>query len=177
MTLIFDLGLNRPPPELSGKSVFEMVFRETSVPEPLSQSPHKNDSRTLEERRAFLGIFLYYICVCDSSLRCRSTEADFGSVSKFQRGRIDPLWISPYVLECLEALEKAQDQPSDVFATSLVRLQLMVERISQCPWSTGYGGPGSSISGPPPMFYVKSLQEQLKNFRSSIPSEVALRGR
>lgn len=98
------------------------------------------------------------------------------SASKFHRSKIDSPRITPYVYECLESLEKAQDHPNDISATSLVRLQLIVERISQGPWNTDFGVPEISSSGPPLMFYVKSLQEQLKIFRRAMPPEVNLRG-
>jgi hypothetical protein len=58
----------------------------------------------------------------------------------------------------------------------MVRLQLIVERISQGPWNTDYGVPENFISGPPPILYVKSLQEQLKNFQSAMSPAVTIRG-
>jgi hypothetical protein len=51
--LIFDLGLNRPPPSNpSGKSVFDVAIRDTKF-RPITVK----SSRTLEERRTFLGMF------------------------------------------------------------------------------------------------------------------------
>ena len=99
------------------------------------------------------------------------------SASKFHRSRIDPPRITPYVYECLESLEKADVHPRDVWAASLVRLQLIVERISQSPWNADFGVSENATSGPPLMFYVRSLQEQLKAFRSAMPPEMNMRGK
>ena len=101
----------------------------------------------------------------------------FARASKFFRSRIDPLKITPYVYKCLENLDAAQDQPTDICATSLVRLQLIAERINQGPWNTEYGVPEYPVSYTPPILYVKSIQQQLKDFRSSIPPEIGTRGR
>lgn len=57
-----------------------------------------------------------------------------------------------------------------------MRLQIIVERISQGPWNTEYGMPEHCVSSPPPILYVRSIEEQLKDFRSSVAPEIGTRG-
>jgi hypothetical protein len=57
MTLVFDLGLNRPPRESWSKNLFEIALRETNNSAFSRHSINIKGPRTLEERRAFLGMF------------------------------------------------------------------------------------------------------------------------
>ncbi|KAG0651879.1 hypothetical protein D0Z07_0829 [Hyphodiscus hymeniophilus] len=161
MALIFDLGLNKPIQKATHKTVFEQVLARPIRPGfAYRELPVEVDvERTLEERRAFLGVFF-----------------TLSSASKFFRAHVEPPRITPYVYECLEILEKTQDQPTDTSATFMIRLQLIVERISQGPWNTEYGTPEAQSSGPPLRLYIKSLQEQLHNFRSAMRTDVSLQG-
>ena len=97
-------------------------------------------------------------------------------MSKFFRGRIEAPKVTPYVYECLEILDAAQAHPTDVCATSMIRLQIIVERISRGPWNTDYGHPENNNSGPPLRLYVKSLQKQLHDLRSAMPTAVSTQG-
>ena len=56
MALIFDLGLNRPPPTLN-KSLFETALRETTHPAFPRPGASIKTTRTLEDRRVVLGMF------------------------------------------------------------------------------------------------------------------------
>lgn len=58
MVLVYDLGLNRPPPsDQSSRSLFEIALRETTNPGFPIYGMHTKTSRSLEDRRALLGMF------------------------------------------------------------------------------------------------------------------------
>jgi hypothetical protein len=177
MALMFDLGLNRPPPgDPSSRSLFETALRETTNPGISIFGLHTKTTRSLEDRRVLLGMFfITSVLVIPMLLLVESILRSF-SVSKIPRSKTDPLKITPYIYECLNFLDRAHDHENDTCATSLVRLQLIMERIGQGPWNNEFGAPEGRISAPPLMLYVKSLQEQLKSFRSAMPPEVKLKG-
>ena len=178
MALIFDLGLNRPPPgDPSSRSLFEIALREANHPTVPILGMHTKTSRSLEDRRAFLGLFFLTSVFATPFLLLVESVLNSIRASKIFRCKIDPLKVTPYIYECLGVLDKAHDHKNDTCATSLVRLQLIVERIGQGPWNNEFGTPEGFGSGPPPMLYVKSLQGQLKSFRSAVPPEVKLKGK
>jgi hypothetical protein len=53
-----------------------------------------------------------------------------------------------------------------------VKLHLIAEKVTDAPWSAAFSQVDHS-SRPPAMFYLKSLQSQLHDFRSNTPVEIA----
>jgi hypothetical protein len=83
--------------------------------------------------------------------------------------RIDPLPYSPYVEECLQNLEELGDSPNERKAITMVKLQIIVERIQQSPWHRGKDAMGIS---PAAMLIVRPLQTQLEHFKKALSPEL-----
>lgn len=64
-------------------------------------------------------------------------------------------------------IETEKEFTSDVLLVQLVKLRLISERVTEAPWLTQL----DHLGGPPAMFYLKSLEAQLRDFKSNIPSE------
>ena len=67
-------------------------------------------------------------------------------------------------------LEEQKDFPSDGLLVRLVRLRLIAEKVIDISWSGM--AEGDHFTRPLVTFYLKSLQAQLNDFKSSIPSEL-----
>ena len=72
---------------------------------------------------------------------------------------------SPWVEECRQALENNSDDPNDKLASSMVKLQILIERIHQSPWHYKSEASGSNV---PTMFMVSSFQENLRQFKQDL---------
>ena len=75
---------------------------------------------------------------------------------------------SPWIEDCRQTLESHSDDPNDKLASSMVKLQILVERIHQSPWHNKSEALGLSI---PTMFMVGSFQESLRQFKQTLPPE------
>jgi hypothetical protein len=64
-------------------------------------------------------------------------------------------------------IETEKEVASDMLLVQLVKLRLISERVTE--WSVAQ----DNVLRPPAMFYVKSLQVQLNDFKSNIPTEFA----
>ncbi|RFU29964.1 hypothetical protein B7463_g6352, partial [Scytalidium lignicola] len=146
-TIIYDLGLHRPPIKEFPAGMVKAAIRKTSAYQSIL-----NPERTLEERRALLGCFFLI------------------SVTSVFFHRIEPMQISPYIEECCTILVEAQEYTMDQTAVSLARLQIIVERVRQSPWYSSHDSTSSTI---PPMFYIRSVEKQLEELRKSWPRELA----
>jgi hypothetical protein len=97
--------------------------------------------------------------------------ANGGRSSSFLR-KGDTLRWTTYSNECLRVLETQKEFASDLLLVQLVQLRLISERVTDAPWSVAVTQVGHSIR-PPTMFYLKSLQAQLHDFKSIIPQELS----
>ncbi|KGO65244.1 hypothetical protein PITC_072390 [Penicillium italicum] len=95
ISLVFDLGLNKPVPE------------ETSITSNLQKFPRPSAPRTMEERRAVLGCFLV------TSI-----------ISSFLQ-KIDALRWTRHLEECIEILDNQKECLNDEILVQQVRLQLI----------------------------------------------------
>ena len=69
--------------------------------------------------------------------------------------------------ECLRAIAESGNAEDDLLAHQ-VRLQLISERVMHALWNDGGIEHGES-SKATPTFYLKALQNQLKQFKRSLP--------
>ena len=83
-------------------------------------------------------------------------------------GKGDTLRWTEYADECLHIIETEKEFVSDTLLVQLVKLRLVSESATRAPWS----GEISNLTGPPAMFYLRSLEAQLQDFKSNIPSEL-----
>ncbi|CEO58808.1 hypothetical protein PMG11_03510 [Penicillium brasilianum] len=99
-TLVFDLRLNKPPPEESNML-------------PISQCviPSKNLPRSLEEKRAVLGCYV------------------LSSIVSVYFGHIDSMQWTPYMDDCIDALMQSKESPYDETFVYQVRLQRIVGEV------------------------------------------------
>ena len=104
--------------------------------------------QTSDDRRALLGVY-YFTGKLSSSLR-----------------RLDFMQWTQHLEDCCEALTTAAEYPSDTEAVHAVRLQRIVERYSF------YNG-AISPSKMPIRTYVRCIQDDLRQFRQSLPSSLA----
>ena len=68
-------------------------------------------------------------------------------------------------------LETQSEVPSDVFFIQLVKLRQIGARIADTPWSRTVPNVDPSLR-PPAMFYLKSLEGQLHQFKCQIPEQL-----
>lgn len=108
--------------------------------------------RTLEERRAFLGCFLM------SSVTCTALRK--GS----------PLRWTAYSAECLRIIETEKEYETDELLIQLVKLRLICGRVRDFPWSSVVA---DTTTKAPAMFYLKSLEAELQDFKSNIPNSLS----
>ncbi|KAF4631334.1 hypothetical protein G7Y89_g6795 [Cudoniella acicularis] len=145
MSLAFDLGLTRPPP---GEPVRILLnYTAQGCPKPANGI---NLERTMEERRAVVGLYLI-----------SSVFANF-----FQR--IEYMRWTPYLDECLRLLEERKDYLTDNLLVHLVRVQLICNKGS----ALTYDVIGDAEVGVPTDLYVKILKSQLDNLERSVPREL-----
>ncbi|KAJ5246134.1 hypothetical protein N7468_001117 [Penicillium chermesinum] len=104
--------------------------------------PHST-VRTLEERRAALGVFL----ITSSTALCL--------------GRIDALRWTSHMEESLTVLLKAKECPEDELLVYLVKIQLVMDKV----YHARRDGEDQSLA----RFYITSSQAQLNSVRSQIP--------
>ncbi|KAJ5591583.1 uncharacterized protein N7459_001952 [Penicillium hispanicum] len=114
VSLVFDLGLNRPVPE-EAPALPSSIFKKCARP---------STPRTIEERRAVLGCFL-------------TTSI----ISSFLQ-RIDALRWTPHLEECLQVLDQEKECLGDQILVQLVRLQLIAEK--GCRATPDIGNDGES---------------------------------
>ncbi|EXJ84208.1 hypothetical protein A1O3_04875 [Capronia epimyces CBS 606.96] len=110
VTLVWDLGLQQPPPELTSRSYFGIRM-------PMCQPPARNE-RTIEERRAVLGAFVI------TSRMSQTFKA------------ADGLRWSPHLDEYLSYLAHNSTLPQDKVLVAQVKLQLIVNQIHYSSWKT-----------------------------------------
>ena len=83
---------------------------------------------------------------------------------------------TPYLDECLRLLlenaECSEHGSNDLFLVQIIRVQLVIEKLSQTPWHD------SSFESTelPPQFFIHALEAQLASLRKEIPSELARNG-
>ncbi|PYI00607.1 hypothetical protein BO78DRAFT_37618 [Aspergillus sclerotiicarbonarius CBS 121057] len=102
MTVVFDLRINKPPPEDSNM---------LPVGVHSNCATSKGSTRTLEERRAVLACFL------------------MSSIVSSYLADIDPLQWTPHMDECLEVLAQSRESPYDEMLTHQVRLQRIANEM------------------------------------------------
>ncbi|TAQ89078.1 hypothetical protein B7494_g2583 [Chlorociboria aeruginascens] len=146
MSLADDLGLSRPVP--TEPINIMQHYSAQGCPKPLNMSNHE---RTMEERRAIIGLWL------------------ITSVSSNYFQRIDFMRWTPYLDDCLILLEEKHDFPTDLLLVYLVRVQIICNRAANSTWNEIFGGAGSSV---PSYFYIKTLKSQLDDLERSIPPEL-----
>ncbi|KAK9257993.1 hypothetical protein V1519DRAFT_455882, partial [Lipomyces tetrasporus] len=146
IAILYDLGLDKPPSK-DPALVLSYDLKGTRKPSRLFRSP------TMEERRALLGCFLM------SSI----------SSSTFRKG--DSLRWTAYSDECLRVIETQKEFASDILLVQLVKLHLISEKVIDIPWSSATAEVDHCMR-PPVMFYLKSLEAQLHDFKSNIPGEL-----
>jgi len=100
-----------------------------------------------------------------------SLPANSGRASSFLR-KGDSLRWTAYSNECLCILETQQEAPSDALLVRIVRLRLICEKVIEAHWS-GAVNLGDQSARPPAIFYLKSLESQIQDFKSKIPLELA----
>jgi hypothetical protein len=168
MGLLFDLGLNKPP--LKESTHVMLDYDAQGCPKP--PNPKK---RTIEERRAAMGCFLassvYASILCLQS----KMELTHASISSYCQ-RIDALRWTTYLDECLQILSENSEQPNDILLVQYVRLQLIIENLAQAPWHDALPDTTGSMRVPL-IFYLKSLQTQLQDFKQKVPLELQQNGK
>jgi hypothetical protein len=103
MTLVFDLRLNKPPPQETNMLTVEGP--------PEESTDFSGKAHSLEERRAVLGCFV------------------MSSIVSSYFAQIDAMQWTPYMEECLRLLSESRECPSDESFSHQVRLQLIVREI------------------------------------------------
>lgn len=102
VSLVYDLGLNKPIPK---DLQLSLCIGSHKPPKALSVQ------QTMEERRAVLGCFLIT-----------------SNISSFLQ-KIDALRWTPHMDECLRILDELQECPSDAVLVQQIRMQLVIERV------------------------------------------------
>jgi hypothetical protein len=155
-SLLVNLGLDRAPNAVDRRKMF--IEGNVGMRPPESDPPQNYPSRTLEERRTFLGCL--YLVSSKSVLAC---------------SKLDTLPQTPYVSECLSVLSGNPQSPDDTLLVYLIHLQRIVESIvATFPKDDPYacGGPRAPI-----MMAVKALECELEGFKRDLPGELVGNGK
>jgi len=91
------------------------------------------------------------------------------SCSTLRKGSTLP-WTA-YSNECLQVIEAEKEFESDTLLVQLVKLRLISERVNEMPWLSPVAE-NTPMRAPAPI-YLKSLEAQLQDFKSNIPSELS----
>ncbi|KAL9094342.1 MAG: hypothetical protein Q9165_003483 [Trypethelium subeluteriae] len=102
MSLVFELGLNKPVP---GEAQVAPCVKEKYLKPPTP--------RTMEERRAVLGCF-FVTSIISSFLQ-----------------KIDALRWTPHMDECLRVLDTKKESPNDKILVQLLQLQMIAQRMTE----------------------------------------------
>nr|KAK5451282.1 hypothetical protein LTR18_001301 [Exophiala xenobiotica] len=167
MAMATDLGLNR--------GVVPPIPAALAMRNPKIAVPTLSATRTLEERRTFLGCFFLtsmYV-VWAGVLRATHTLQNWAdthyllSRASMCVRDIYPIQHSRYVEECCQAISAAAEYPTDNYVVHLTRLHGMADSISRSlSQDVRHGIPAS---GPAPLgACVKLLESELQQLRSSL---------
>jgi hypothetical protein len=85
---------------------------------------------------------------------------------------MDALRWSPYMDECLQVIAESGNAEDELLAHQ-VQLQLITERVMHASWNDGGIEHGESLKVAP-TFYLKALQNQLKQFKRSLPAHLQI---
>ncbi|KAF2188861.1 hypothetical protein K469DRAFT_564540 [Zopfia rhizophila CBS 207.26] len=149
IALAADLGLTKPVP--SEPCGVMLNYSAQGCPKP--QSSLTNPVRTMEERRAVIGLFLV------------------SSISANYRQRTEPMRWTSYLEECLRLLEEKKDYSTDQFLVYLTRVQLIRNQAATVVW-TDTLPTGNASDGLPKDFYVHTFKSQIEELKRSVPSEL-----
>ena len=170
MGLVVNLGLHKPP--LKEPTQVMLNLDERGCPSrPFTPSP-----RTTEERRAVVGCFLLSSVYGPASQSLQATRWLIKNRVSSYFQRVDALRWTPYLDECITVLAENREYPSDALLVQLVKLQLIVEKVGHAPWHDGRGDTTGSARAPS-IFYLKSLQAHLRDFKVNIPPEYQKNGK
>ncbi|KAF2103661.1 hypothetical protein NA57DRAFT_50533 [Rhizodiscina lignyota] len=139
VAVAYDLGLNKPaaiPPTM-------MHYSDQGCPK-YSNPPQ----RTMEERRAIIGLFL------------------LTSVAANYFERIEPLRWTPYLDECLRLLQESKEYSTDELLVCLVRGQRVRNGIATVQLTSCLESPGSCTLHDA---YVKLFLSQIDEIKGSLP--------
>ncbi|KAL2816419.1 hypothetical protein BDW59DRAFT_10034 [Aspergillus cavernicola] len=149
VSLVLDIGLNRPPPQ--NPEILNSLVLKTG---PGYCRPWISLVRTMNERRAVLGCFL--LC----------------STVSHTLNRPDPLRWTPHMKECLDILAEAKQTPNDAVLVQLVRAQLVVHRLIK-ELELEYDAVDDREHAKAPFYsYIKALRSQIDNVRNLTPPEL-----
>lgn len=162
ITLVFDLGLNRP----SGEDTPVFNFMNTGYPKTCEVGTERTTGGTMEEKRAVLGCFIISSVYVALDPRTVSPLMNVRISAHLQK--MDPMRWTPYLTECLQILDERKEVPSDALLVQQVRIRLVNENVNQCLWPAG-GMAHEDIPTTPWTFYLKAFQSQLQVVKDKIP--------
>ncbi|KAE9373028.1 hypothetical protein N431DRAFT_544205 [Stipitochalara longipes BDJ] len=146
ISLASDLGLTKPLSTDCGSVMLN--YSAQGCPKPITGTV---STRTMEERRAVIGLYLVS-SVC---------------ANYFQR--IELMRWSRYLDECLRLLEVQKEYPTDELLVSLARIQLICNKGATSTINDLFGDAEMKM---PADFYAKSLKSQLDELERSISPEL-----
>lgn len=121
----------------------------------------------MEERRAVLACFLitsmYVFVFSFHQVRFRTDRHSF-SISSFLR-KIDTLRWTPHLDECLRVLDETPESLNDEILVQQVRLQRVVENMTQSDWQEVTLDSIGRVRAPP-AFYLHAQQYQLQEVKN-----------
>ncbi|KAL2375060.1 hypothetical protein RJZ57_000464 [Blastomyces gilchristii] len=136
MVMVTDLELSREPHTRSKTS--PAALRE------VGRAPAAPNARTLEERRAFLGVFW------------------LSSVTKTCAKEIDGMRFSRYADKCCHILQEATEYPTDSYLVHLVRIQQIADTIGATVYNDNLMD-SSTLNGPAATpLVISSLEKEVQ---------------
>ncbi|KAK2594141.1 hypothetical protein QQS21_008140 [Conoideocrella luteorostrata] len=104
-SIAFDMGLTRSPFEDQQSTMYFKIWSTRTPPPP--------KVRTMEERRAILGLWLTI------------------SITTGFIGKMETLAWTPHMEECLQVLERQNEAKTDIVLVTMVRIQLIGEEVQK----------------------------------------------
>lgn len=120
------------------------------------------------------AIHLMQRMTIDYSFFHKETKLISNRISSYFQ-RLDPPHWTAYLEECLQKLIEDEECETDRLLACLLQFQLITDKAAQAPWHDRTLEPLTSRA--PATFYLKALETQLQDFKSTIPTELQQNGK
>ena len=161
MALVFQLGIDK-----GGSRFVDPPASEGSI---LPSRALPGPERSMEERRAILGVFIISSMQVPSLAKPeQSTDSHWFRVWTRLR-QMEALRWTPYMDDCIRTLRDEGETALDTFLIVQAKSCVIVDHITHPPTEWTLDGEGSR---PPPPYFPKALQLQLQDMQQSLPAEL-----
>jgi len=161
VALVFELGIYR-----AGSRDKRQYSAKVNFP----LDPSADPIRSMEERRAILGVFIVssmQVVFKPSTTRHPANHAWHRVWTNLRQ--MEALRWTPYMDDCVRILREERETKLDLLLTLQAKCHVVVEQITHSPFEWGLS---DEMTRPTAAYFVKALQLQLQDIRQSVPAEI-----